>query len=613
AGRRVFPMAESSWGWGELGDYVVNRFNVPVVFYSAGWDASTVDNWLNTANGTPACNRYYCNENWQNLQPYTNLKNVLQYYGSSAGVRAVLWHQGEAEYCFPGNCTVTEYANRMTALIQKSRQDIGGRSVPWVVARASFDGSNTNPDVVNQQQNVINTPGLNVFQGPLNDTIVNRNAGGQDVHFRNSQRPVAHPQYYLNTSAIPADMGLSRFARNWNNSLNASFFQNAAPITPEQFVATGDPTGPVSPNNTVTLPIATLGPFGGDNQWQIQVLDTLGGYLRTLGTSGANPAQVQWPGDLTSGQFRLRAVSTNPVVMGVPTSIFCVGCPAPVSQSDLSLAIAADRRVLNVGDLTTFTLQIHNAGPSTATGVVVQNRLPPNMTVVSANGLALANGILSGTVPQIGVGATATLSFQAQVSAGTYLNAAEILRADQADPDSQLGSGTGDGQDDAAVADLRTRESGGVFVSPNPNQTPLPAVVSSQPAPDANRADLSLTMWVSNRVPRLNDIVTYTLQISNAGGLAATGIGLTAYLPAGQQFVPGDDFAPGGSGPTGGLSSLGANTTVFLRFRAQVTATGYSVVSAQITQSNTPDPDSSPGNGTTNGEDDTARTDVRTQ
>lgn len=614
AGHRVFPMAESSWGWGELGDYIVNRYNVPVAFFSTGWDASTVDNWYSTANGTPACNRYYCNENWQNLQPYTNLKNVLQYYGSTAGVRAVLWHQGEAEYCFPGNCSVTDYATKLTNTIQKSRADMGGRSVPWVVARASFDGTNTNPDVVTQQQTVINTPGLNVFQGPLHDTIINRNAGNQDVHFKNIARPVTHPQYYLNPNSIPANMGLSRFARNWNNSLNNSFFQNAIPITPIQFVATGDPTTVVNPNSTIAIPLATLGTFQNGNQWQIQLLDTLGRYLRTVATSATNPAQIIWPNDLTTGYFKLRAVSTNPVVMGVPTLAFCVGCPLPVSKSDLSLTMRTDQRVISTASPATFTITIQNAGPALATNVVVQDRLPPNMTVTSATGLALSNGVLTGTISRIEVGSTATVSFKAQVSPGTYYNAAEILQADQVDPDSSPGSGTGDGQDDEAMTDLRTREpGGGLYVSPNPNQTPLPTVISSQPTPDPAKADLSLAMWVSSRTPKVNDVVSYSIQVSNAGGLAAQNIALVAYLPTGQQLVLGDDFGLGGSGPTVTLSSLAANTSLVLRFKAKVTASGYAITKAQITQCNTPDPDSTPGNGTDNGEDDTARTDLRAQ
>ncbi len=77
AARRIFPMAESSWAWGELGDYIVNRYNVPVAFYVAGWDGSTIENWYKTANGQSTCNRYNCSAgDWPNLQPYTNLKNV---------------------------------------------------------------------------------------------------------------------------------------------------------------------------------------------------------------------------------------------------------------------------------------------------------------------------------------------------------------------------------------------------------------------------------------------------------------------------------------------------------------------------------------------------------
>ncbi len=611
AGHQIYPMAESSWGWGELGDYVVNRFNVPVVFYNAGWDASTVENWLSTANGTPACNRYYCPDDsyrWQNLQPYTNLKNVLQYYGSMGGVRAVLWHQGEAEYCFSNNCSVTDYANRLISVIQKSRQDAGGSSIPWVVARASFDGSNTNPDVVTQQQNVINNLGK-VFQGPLNDTIINRNAGGQDVHFKNSQRPVTHPQYYLNPNTIPADMGLSRFARNWNNSLDNTFFQTATPMVTERFVATGDVTTNITPNAVIGVPVASLGAFGGDNQWQVQLLDTQGNYLQTIGTSGANPAQVTWPSDLASGQFRLRVVSTNPVVMGVPTPVFCVGC-----ATDVSLSLEADRRTVSVADLTTFTIRLRNAGPVAATNVVVQDRLPPNMAVTSANGLSLSSGVLTGSVSRLEVGATAVLSFQARVAAGTYVNAAEILSADQADLDSQPGSGTGDGQDDAAATDLRTRESGGgVYVSPNPNQTPLPAVASSQPAPDPNKADLSVSLVVSKRTPTLYELVTYTVQISNAGGQTATGISVTAYLPTGQQFISGDDFTSGGSGLTSNPVNLAPNATTQLRFRARVTAVGGGITKVQITSASPSDPDSTPANGTDNGEDDTAQTDIRSR
>lgn len=328
AGRRIFPMAESSWGWGELGDYVVNRYNVPVAFYVVGWDASTVENWINTANGIPACNRYYCVADWPNLQPYTNLKNVLSYYASVAGVRAILWAQGEAEY----SATIPQYTNQLTALIQKSRQDFGNRNLPWVVSLESYDGSAVQPDLIAAQQQVINTNGLNVFQGPYQDTIRYRNAGSEDVHFRNASRPSPHPQYYLNPNAIPQNMGLSRFARNWNNSLNNTFFQNAAPVTPTQFAATGNLANYVLPGATLNVSFSALGPFNADNQWQVQLLDSLGQYKAVLGSGVTSPIQVTLPGNYQSGRYQIRVVSTSPAVPAVPSNIFQITTQPPTAD-----------------------------------------------------------------------------------------------------------------------------------------------------------------------------------------------------------------------------------------------------------------------------------------
>ena len=337
ATRRIFPMSESSWAWGELGDYLVNRYNIPVAFYSVGWDSSTIENWINTANGIPACNRYYCVENWPNLQPYTNLKNVLTYYASIAGVRAILWHQGEAEYGDATSGSIPEYANRLTALIQKTRQDFGGQNIPWMVARTSFDGSVTRPEVIAAQQQVINSAGLNVFQGPLSDTILNRYAGTTAVHFRNASRPATSPNYYLNTTQIPQDMGLSRFARTWNNSMDDTFFQNAPPVIPPRFAVTGNLAENVLPGATLNVSFATLGPFDAGNQWQVQLLDSLGHYKATLGSGSVSPVQVALPGNYQTGRYQVRVVSTAPAMTAVPSNLFRITNQVPTP--DLALLI----------------------------------------------------------------------------------------------------------------------------------------------------------------------------------------------------------------------------------------------------------------------------------
>ena len=141
----------------------------------------------------------------------------------------------------------------------------------------------------------------------------------------------------------------------------------------------------------------------------------------------------------------------------------------------------------------------------------------------------------------------------------------------------------------------------------------MPGVVGNQPTPDPNKADVSIQLSVNNRIPRLNEEITYLVSVSNAGGLTATGVSVTAYLPAGQTFVPGDNFGLSGGNPVGGVSSIAAGGTVTLRLRAVVTAAGYSLLRAELTALDQPDPDSTPNNGTTNGEDDTAQVDIRAQ
>ncbi|GAB3037209.1 hypothetical protein GCM10027185_44440 [Spirosoma pulveris] len=607
AARRIFPMAESSWGWGELGDYIVNRYNVPVAFYVAGWDASTIDNWYKTANGIAACNAYFCvGGDWPNLQPYTNLKNVLRYYGSVAGVRAVLWHQGEAEGDISAS-SIPNYANLLRAVIAKSRADFNGWSLPWMVARVSFNGRITNPDVVAQQQAVIDTPEFNVFQGPLNDTIQNRAAGTVDGHFRNVSRLSPHPQYYLN-KPIPTEMGLSRFARNWSNSLTNSFFQNAQPITPSQFAVTGNVAAYVPPGTTIPVSFSTLGTFKADNKWEVQLLDSLGQYMSVLGNGTGSPISVTLSSSLPSGRYQIRVVASSPAMPAVPSNLFLL-----TNKADVSLAMGADQRTPDVNKPVSISLAVRNDGPGLARGIVVRNRLPANLTFISSSDFTLSGAVLTSSGIDVIPGATRTLSFLAKPTlAGTFQNAAEISSAASVDTDSQPDSGTGDGQDDAAQLDFRTRQaSSAVFTSPNPSQVPLPAVSSSQPTPDPAKADVSISLSVNKRTPAVGDTILYTLTITNQGGLAATGLSLSAYLPAGQTFVPGNDFILSGGSPVVGVSSVAVGSNRSLRFRARVTAVGRGVCSAQVVTASVPDPDSIPGNGVTNGEDDTAQIDIR--
>ncbi|MEI2770081.1 MAG: hypothetical protein V9G98_04870 [Candidatus Competibacter sp.] len=120
-------------------------------------------------------------------------------------------------------------------------------------------------------------------------------------------------------------------------------------------------------------------------------------------------------------------------------------------------------------------------------------------------------------------------------------------------------------------------------------------------------ADLSLTKAVDKATPVNGDQITYTLTVANAGPAQATGVTVADTLPAGKvTFVS----ASAGCSHSGGVVTCGpASVTAGgdVQFQITVTvtdATGGLSNAAQITAADQPDPNSTPNNGTGNGEDD---------
>ncbi|GAB4041725.1 hypothetical protein [Spirosoma jeollabukense] len=195
---------------------------------------------------------------------------------------------------------------------------------------------------------------------------------------------------------------------------------------------------------------------------------------------------------------------------------------------------------------------------------------------------------------------------------GQYINAVQITASNQPDPDSQPNSGTGDGQDDAAQVDLRTLpDNSAVYISPNPNQLPLPPVVSNQPPADPAKADLSLAMIVSTLTPKVGDVVAGTLRVDNAGGMTATGVEIKLTLLNGLSFVSGNGFSASGQAIIGSLSSVSSGASANLTAFVRVDTDNPAILTAEISASNQLDPDSQPNSGVADGQDDTATTNLR--
>jgi uncharacterized repeat protein (TIGR01451 family) len=110
--------------------------------------------------------------------------------------------------------------------------------------------------------------------------------------------------------------------------------------------------------------------------------------------------------------------------------------------ADLSLKQTISNTPLLLGNQVTFKLTLNNSGPANATGVKIQDLLPSGFSFVSATPSFGTYDSKTGiwNVGNIKSGRNATLTLTGKVvnaaSASAYTNVAEIIAANQLDPDS---------------------------------------------------------------------------------------------------------------------------------------------------------------------------------
>ncbi|WP_420321297.1 gliding motility-associated C-terminal domain-containing protein [Flagellimonas sp.] len=256
------------------------------------------------------------------------------------------------------------------------------------------------------------------------------------------------------------------------------------------------------------------------------------------------------------------------------------------TSADLSLVkdiSAASSATPNVGDTVVFELTVTNAGPSTATNIVLEDIVPSGYTLGTVNngGSAIAGTFITWNIASLPVGST-TVSYEVTVNAPTgsideYLNTAEIASVDQFDPDSSPGNDDGDQDEDDED----------FFVV-------VPQVT-----------DVELEILASNTTPDVGDVITFTINLSNTETDAATGVSVENLVPSGFGTIVGINnggtynFGSGIITWTGLTVPVGTNTTV-LTFNATVgTPTGtlgeFTHI-AEVTFSNQFDSDSTPNN-----------------
>lgn len=160
--------------WCPFADRLVRHLDVPVAIAAVGYHGVKAAEWAPGGEAWP------------------RLERVLKALGPN-GVRAVLWHQGEADN--GAGTTGEDYYAALAAAITASREAAGYR-VPWFVARASFVPAKYEPPqersaVVRGAQTRLCTDGL-ALPGPDTDDMtgpeyrcddeIHMNANGLRTH-----------------------------------------------------------------------------------------------------------------------------------------------------------------------------------------------------------------------------------------------------------------------------------------------------------------------------------------------------------------------------------------------------------------------------------------------
>ncbi len=243
--------------------------------------------------------------------------------------------------------------------------------------------------------------------------------------------------------------------------------------------------------------------------------------------------------------------------------------------TDISVEQTVDDLNPSIGDEITFTIVVTNNGPSDATALVIEDKLPSGFAFLSANTTVGSYDAVIGSwdISSLPEGASETLTITVEVLAnGDYANIAELISLATFDPDSTPDNNLNSEDDQDTVI-------------PSPNGS----------------ADLSLTKTVNNDMPNVGEEIVFTINISNEGDSDATGVVVTDLLPAGFTYeshivTAGVYDQVTGIWNTNGTILNGTIETLIVRAKVNEPsgAENEYLNKAEITASAVADPDSDP-------------------
>jgi hypothetical protein len=237
------PRGQSAWCWGVLGDQLVAKLNVPVLFINTAWEGTSIENWASSAKGLKTQNKYG-GFVYPPQMPYANLRIAARNYGNQYGVRAVLWMQGETDALY--KTSAASYRENLQFIMNRLGTETGDKRITWVIARTSRTSagfnieSSINPEIIAAQNAVLDTQFNPTYPGPETDPLVpNR---GDGTHF-------------VGRDPASTREALTILANAWNQSLDANFFSTVTPTNPAPLPPLS--ASCVTENNAVSISLPT--------------------------------------------------------------------------------------------------------------------------------------------------------------------------------------------------------------------------------------------------------------------------------------------------------------------------------------------------------------------
>ncbi|HEX4753970.1 MAG TPA: isopeptide-forming domain-containing fimbrial protein, partial [Solirubrobacterales bacterium] len=351
---------------------------------------------------------------------------------------------------------------------------------------------------------------------------------------------------------------------------------SVGPVADLAIVKTGPATVAAGGQITWALEVTDNGP---DNATGVKAVDTLPAGVQFVsadsGCTNAGGTVTCAIGNLAFGESAVRHITAtvppalgDQVLLNTAVVIGEQGDLEPENNhseakttvgpsADLALTKTGPTRVNADGSIT-WTLVATNNGPSTATGVTVDDTLPGGVTLTSSSpSQGSCTGSLSCALGTLPTGASAQIQVVAHVPASlqntTITNNAKIS-GDQPDPVSSNNSASASTQvEDPAPTDF----------------------------------NLSFVKSLVTAKPRLGAVLTYLLAVDNEGPATADAVKITDTLPGALEYVsasiPGGKCSAAGPVVTCRLASLAGGVKKKAMLKARATAAGTVKNTASVT------------------------------